>query len=220
MENTYVINIGRQLGSGGKEIGLRLATMFGIKCYDNELLKQAAKESGIDEGNFEVTDEKKQGTRSFFSNFIPFIGSGDIYGNPISEETLFRIQSQTIRKIAAEESCIFIGRCADYVLRNKKRCANIFISADEADRIKRLSLRRVITAQTAEKLIHQVDDQRSRYYNFYSYGTWGSADTYHLCINSSVFGIEGTTEFVARFIEQKLGIKALHPQSHDNPQHS
>ena len=220
MENTYVINIGRQLGSGGKEIGLRLATMFGIKCYDNELLKQAAKESGIDEGNFEVTDEKKQGTRSFFSNFIPFIGSGDIYGNPISEETLFRIQSQTIRKIAAEESCIFIGRCADYVLRNKKRCANIFISADEADRIKRLSLRRVITAQTAEKLIHQVDDQRSRSYNFYSDGTWGSADTYHLCINSSVFGIEGTTEFVARFIEQKLGIKALHPQSHDNPQHS
>ena len=220
MENTYVINIGRQLGSGGKEIGLRLATVFGIKCYDNELLKQAAKESGIDEGNFEVTDEKKQGTRSFFSNFIPFIGSGDIYGNPISEETLFRIQSQTIRKIAAEESCIFIGRCADYVLRNKKRCANIFISADEADRIKRLSLRRVITAQTAEKLIHQVDDQRSRDYNLYSDGTWGSADTYHLCINSSVFGIEGTTEFVARFIEQKLGIKALHPQSHDNPQHS
>lgn len=208
-ELTYVITIGRQLGSGGKEIGLRLADIFGIKCYDNELLSHAAKESGISESNFEINDEKKQGTRSFFSNFIPFIGSGDIYGNPISEETLFRIQSQTIREISERESCIFIGRCADYVLRGKKRCANIFISADTADRIKRLCLRRVITAQAAEKLIRQTDEQRSRYYNFYSDGTWGSADTYHLCINSSVFGIEGTTEFVARFIEQKLGIKAI-----------
>ena len=96
-DKTFVINIGRQLGSGGKEIGLRLAEMFGITCYDNELIKRAAKESGIDAGNFENSDEKKQGTRSFFSNFIPFVGSGDIYGNPISEETLFRIQSETIK---------------------------------------------------------------------------------------------------------------------------
>lgn len=205
-DKTFVINIGRQLGSGGKEIGLRLAEMFGITCYDNELIKRAAKESGIDAGNFENSDEKKQGTRSFFSNFIPFVGSGDIYGNPISEETLFRIQSETIKKIAAEHSCIFIGRCADYVLRDKKRCANVFVSADYADRVKRLCLRRVITAQAAEKLIRQGDQQRSQYYNFYSDDTWGSADTYHLCINSSVFGIEGTTEFIAEFIEKKLGI--------------
>lgn len=205
-EKTFVINIGRQLGSGGKEIGLRLAEKLGIPCYDNELLRAAAKESGIDAGNFENSDERKQGTRSFFSNFIPFVGSGDIYGNPISEETLFRIQSDTIKKIAAENSCIFIGRCADYVLRHKRRCANVFISADYADRVKRLCLRRVITAQAAEKLIRQTDAGRARYYNFYSDGTWGSADTYHLCINSSVLGIEGTTEFVAEFIERKLGI--------------
>ena len=96
------------------------------------------------------------------------MGSGDIYGNPISEETLFRIQSETIKKIAAEHSCIFIGRCADYVLRDKKRCANVFVSADYADRVKRLCLRRVITAQAAEKLIRQGDQQRSQYYNFYS----------------------------------------------------
>lgn len=209
IEKTFAINIGRQLGSGGKEIGLRLAEMFGIKCYDGELLSRAAKESGIDAGNFEIADEKKQTTRSFFSNFIPFVGSGDIYGNPISEETLFRIQSETIKKIAAEQSCIFIGRCADYVLRHKQRCANVFISADYADRVKRLCLRRVITAQAAEKLIRQVDDQRSRYYNFYSDGTWGAADTYHLCINSSVFGIEGTTQFIAEFVEKKLGVKPV-----------
>jgi cytidylate kinase len=208
-EETFVINIGRQLGSGGKEIGLRLADMFGIKCYDNELIKRAAKESGIDAGNFETSDEKKQGTRSFFSNFIPFVGSGDIYGNPISEETLFRIQSETIRQISDEHSCIFIGRCADYVLRNKKRCANIFISANLEDRIKRLCSRRIINAQAAEKLVRQGDQQRSQYYNFYSDGTWGSADTYHLCINSSIFGIEGTTEFIADFIEKKLHIKRL-----------
>ena len=99
-ENTFVINVGRQLGSGGKEIGLRLADMFGIQCYDKELLVRAAKESGIDADNFVNSDERKKGFRSFFSNFIPLIGSGDFYGNPISEETLFRIQSETIKKIA------------------------------------------------------------------------------------------------------------------------
>lgn len=124
-ENTFVINVGRQLGSGGKEIGLRLADMFGIQCYDKELLVRAAKESGIDADNFVNSDERKKGFRSFFSNFIPLIGSGDFYGNPISEETLFRIQSETIKKIAKEHSCIFIGRCADYVLRHKQRVANI-----------------------------------------------------------------------------------------------
>lgn len=205
-EKTFAINIGRQLGSGGKEIGLRLAEMLGIPLYDGELLRAAARESGIDEGNFEGADERKRGTRSFFSNFIPFVGSGDIYGNPISEETLFRIQSDTIKRIAAARSAIFIGRCADYVLRHKRRCANVFVSANYADRVKRLCLRRVITAQAAEKLIRQGDAQRSQYYNFYSDGTWGAADTYHLCINSSVLGIEGTTQFVAEFVERKLGI--------------
>lgn len=208
-EKTFVINVGRQLGSGGKEIGLRLAEIFGIACYDNELLVRAAKDSGIDTGNFESSDERKKGLRSFFSNFIPLVGSGDFYGNPISEETLFRIQSNAITDIAKERSCIFIGRCADYVLRNKQRCANIFISADKADRIERLCRKRNIPVHAAEKLIDQGDEQRAEYYNFYSDGTWGAADTYHLCINSSVLGIEGTTRFVAEFVERKLGVSPV-----------
>ena len=214
-ENTFVINVGRQLGSGGKEIGLRLADMFGIQCYDKELLVRAAKESGIDADNFVNSDERKKGFRSFFSNFIPLIGSGDFYGNPISEETLFRIQSETIKKIAKEHSCIFIGRCADYVLRHKQRVANIFISADKEDRIQRLCAKHDINRQAAEKLVSQGDAQRSEFYNFYSDGIWGAAATYPLCINSSVMGIEGTTMFVAEFIEKKLGVSPVKAISED-----
>lgn len=192
-------------------MGLRLAKLFGIKCYDKELLVRAAKESGIDADNFVNSDERKKGFRSFFSNFIPLMGSGDFYGNPISEETLFKIQSATIRKIASEHSCIFIGRCADYVLRNKKRCANVFISANREDRIKRLCAAHNITPAAAEKMIEQGDEQRSEFYNFYSDGTWGMADTYHLCINSSVLGMDGTMQFVAEFIEKKLGVSPVAP---------
>lgn len=206
-ENTFVINVGRQLGSGGKQVGLLLAEKFGIKCYDKELLGRAAKESGLSTDSFLKKDEHKESYRSFFSNFIPFIGSGDIYGNPISEEALFRFQSETIRRIADEHSCIFIGRCADYVLRDKQRCANIFISANMSDRIKRLCDRHQISAAEAKKLIAHGDNHRASYYNFYSEGTWGAADTYHLCINSSVLGIEGTTEYVAEFICKKLNIE-------------
>lgn len=207
-ENTFVINVGRQLGSGGKQIGLRLAEIFGIKCYDKELLDRAAKESGLSTDSFLRKDEHKESYRSFFSNFIPFVGSGDIYGNPISGEALFRFQSETIRRIADEQSAIFIGRCADYILRDKARCVNIFISADMADRVKRLAERHQVSAAAARKLIAHGDNHRASYYNFYSEGTWGAADTYHLCINSSVLGLEGTAQFCREFVEKKLGIKA------------
>lgn len=210
--NTFAICVGRQLGSGGREVGRRLAAMFGIGFYDSELLGRAAMESGIDAGNFAQADERKNATRSFFSNFIPFVGSGDIYGNPISEETLFRIQSDTIGRIASETSCVFIGRCADYVLRHKRRCVSLFVSADHADRVGRLSQRRGVSPQAAEKLVRQGDARRARYYNFYSDGTWGAASNYHLCVNSSVLGIEGTAEFLAGFVERRLGVGPV-PQS-------
>ena len=202
----FVINIGRQLGSGGRAVGHKLAERFGISYYDREILEMAARESGLCPEVFERSDERNNFMRTL-GNIIPLIGGGaTYYGHQLSGENLFRIQSEAIRHAAGQGSCVFIGRCADYVLRDKKRCANVFVSADYADRVKRLCLRRVITAQAAEKLIRQGDQQRSQYYNFYSDGTWGSADTYHLCINSSVFGIEGTTEFIAEFIEKKLGI--------------
>ncbi len=203
----FVINVGRQLGSGGRAIGHRLAHDFGMAYFDKEILSMAAQESGLCTEIFEKSDEHKGFFRTVFSSLFPiFTASGDLYGNQISDESLFRIQSEAIRKAAERESCVFIGRCADYVLRDMPRCVNIFISADTPDRVRRICELTKVDERTALKMIENGDEKRANYYNFYSSGTWGAADTYHLCINSSVLGEEATTEFIKEFVRQKLGL--------------
>lgn len=205
-QETFAINIGRQLGSGGKQIGLRLAADFGIACLDKELLLKAAEESGLCCERFEKSDERKGWLQHAFADLSSFLGAGSFYGNPISEEALFHYQSETIRRTAAGQSCVFIGRCADYVLRDKARCVNVFISADRRDRVARLTALKGISEEKALQLIEQGDAGRARYYNFYSNKRWGEAGTYHLCVNSSVLGIEETTEYIKWFIKRKLGM--------------
>lgn len=202
----FIINIGRQLGSGGRAIGHILAKEFGIAYYDKEILSLAAKDSGFCEEVFAHNDEHKGFFRSFLGSVVPFIGnsSNDFYANSMSEENLFKLQSDAIRKAASMHSCIFIGRCADYVLRDVPRCVNVFIAADPADRIERVCRLNNVDEQTAKKLITKGDSQRADFYNFYSSGTWGAADTYHLCINSSVLGIEATAQFIKEFAIKKL----------------
>lgn len=201
----FVINIGRSLGSGGRAIGHILAKEFGIAYYDREILTLAAKESGFCAEVFEKNDEKNRFLRTL-GNIIPFIGGGTTYyNNELSNENLFRIQSEAIRKAAADHSCIFIGRCADYVLRDYPRCVNVFIAADMKDRIANVMKWSNCTAEKAEEIIEKGDSQRADFYNFYSSGTWGAADTYHLCINSSVLGIEQTAAFIKEFVIKKLG---------------
>lgn len=207
-EKTFVINIGRQLGAGGRTLGHRLATHFRIGYYDKELLALAAKESGFCEEIFERNDERKGFFRSVLGTLVPIM-SGDFYNNQISDESLFRIQSDAIRKAAEEHSCVFIGRCADYVLRDKQRVVNVFISADREDRARRLMERHNIDRRAALKLIETGDDHRANYYNFYSSGTWGSADTYHLCINSGALGMDGTFELIKDFVIRKLGLEGF-----------
>ncbi len=204
----FVINIGRQLGSGGRAIGKRLARDFGIAYYDKEILAMAADESGISAELFEKSDEHKGTFRTVFSSLFPFFGGGasDIYNNQISDESLFRIQSDAIRKAAERESCIFIGRCADYILRDNPRCVNVFVSADTPDRVRRIMEYAHVDERAAMKMIERGDESRASFYNFYSSGTWGAAATYHLCINSSVLGEDGTTEFIKRFVRLKLGL--------------
>lgn len=203
---TFVINIGRQLGSGGRAIGHLLANHFGIAYYDKEILALAAKESGLCTEIFEKSDEHKGFFRSVFGSLFPFLGDGDFYSNQISDESLFRIQSEAIRKAAAAHSSIFIGRCADYILRDHKRCINVFIAADMEDRIRRVSEFDGISPEEAEKKITAGDKNRADYYNFYSSGTWGAAATYHLCINSSRLGIDETARYIIDFIEKSLGL--------------
>ncbi len=204
MYSPFVINIGRSLGSGGRAIGHILAKEFNIAYYDREILALAAKESGFCPEVFERNDEKNRFLRTL-GNIIPFIGGGSTYyNNELSNENLFRIQSEAIRKAAEDHSCIFIGRCADYVLRNHPRCVNVFVTADMDDRIANVMKWNNCTAEKAQSIIEKGDSERAEFYNFYSSGTWGAASTYHLCINSSVLGIEGTAAFIKEFVIKKL----------------
>lgn len=200
----FIINIGRSLGSGGRAIGHILAKDFDIAYYDREILNLAAKESGFCAEVFERNDEKNRFLRTL-GNIIPFIGGGaTYYDNELSNENLFRIQSEAIRKAAADHSCIFIGRCADYVLRDNPRCVNVFITANMEDRIASVMKWNNCTAEKAQEIIEKGDSERASFYNFYSSGTWGAASTYHLCINSSVLGIEETAVLIKNFVIQKL----------------
>lgn len=207
MDEKFVINIGRQLGSGGKEIGEKLAARLGISFYDKELIKLASEESGLCKEFFEKADEKaSQGIiGGLFGMRFPFISDGAIpYGTCLSNDALFKIQSDVIRHLADRKSCLFVGRCADYILREHPRSVNIFISASVPSRIERLCRLHGMTTEQAEELIEKADHKRSSYYNYYSYKTWGAAATYHLCIDSSVLGIDGTVRFLQEFVTLKL----------------
>lgn len=207
MNSNFVINIGRQLGSGGKEIGEKLAVRLGIDFYDKELINLASEESGLCKEFFEKADEKaSQGIiGGLFGMRFPFISEGAMpCTNCLSNDALFKIQSDVIRHLAAEKSCVFVGRCADYILREHPHCANIFISSSREDRVARLCKLHNISESVAEEKMAKADKRRSEYYNYYSYKTWGAASTYHLCIDSSVLGIEDTVLFIEEFAKKKL----------------
>jgi cytidylate kinase len=194
-----ILTIGRQLGSGGKQIGEILSHKLGIPCYDKELIQMASRDSGLGKEFFEKFDENESHTflGKYFGFRSGFMGISEI--NYLCNETLFKIQSDVIKELAEKESCIFVGRCADYILRNHPRCLKIFISADIKDRIQRICQSKQISEKEAASLIEQTDKKRANYYNFYSNKIWGMATSYDLCINSSVFSME---EIVA-IIEEK-----------------
>ena len=200
----FVINIGRSLGSGGRAIGRLLQKELNIAYYDREILNLAAKESGLCAEVFEHADEKNRFLRTL-GNMIPFIGGSEsFYPGELSEENLFRIQADAIRKAAADHSCIFIGRGAAYVLRDFPRCVNVFVTADMNDRIRAVCQHENVNEQKARERIEQVDKERARFYNFFTSGTWGAAATYDLCINSSILGMEGSADFIIQFALKKL----------------
>jgi len=204
MGENYVITIGRQLGSGGKLTGELLSKKLSISCYDKELIQLASKESGLGKEFFEKADEKSRipilgnymGFRSGFMNNTEM--------DYLSNETLFKIQSDVIRDLAEKESCIFVGRCADYILRNHKRCLKIFICADMPDRIQRLRNDHSISEKEAKTLIEQTDKKRASYYNYFSNKAWGMAASYDICINSSVFGIDNMITFIEDYVRNRF----------------
>ncbi|MDE5708212.1 MAG: cytidylate kinase-like family protein [Alistipes sp.] len=210
MENRFVINIGRQIGSGGKSVGEALARRLGVEVYDKELINLAAKESGLCPEIFERADEKESHNRlATMLGYLraPFFGSDGAAGNVLSGDALFKIQSDVIRDIASRESALFVGRCADYILRDHPRRLSVFITADDADRVRRLCDRTGCSESEARQIMERGDARRAGYYNYYSMRTWGAAASYDLCINTSVSGIEATAELILRFAAQKLDLK-------------
>jgi len=206
MDEKFVINIGRQLGSGGREIGKKLSTELNIAFFDKELINIASQESGLQKEFFEKADEKaSRGISGLLGLRFPFINDGPISSNNyLSNDSLFKIQSDVIRNLSEKKSCLFVGRCADYILRDNSRCVNIFISAPLEDRIKRICKTTKITPEKAEEIIVKTDRERASYYNYYSYKVWGAASTYHLCIDSSILGTDETVSFIKLFIKKKL----------------
>ena len=203
-----IINIGRQIGSGGHNIGKMLAREFDAKFYDRELLNLAAKESGFSEKLFEQNDEKKGFLRGLFNLQTPHIGGANIYQSKLSQESLFQFQSDAIKKAAQEGNCVFVGRCADYVLRNEPQVVNVFITAPKRYRIDQVMAERNLDVQAAKKYIEQAESRRARYYNYYTGKKWGHASSYHLCVDSTVLGLEETARYIAEFIRKRL---SLHP---------
>ena len=206
----FVINIGRQLGSGGKIVGEIIARRLGIRLYDKELINLAAEQSGLCPEFFEKADEKEsRGVLSTVIGYLraPFVGDDGGVTNVLSNDALFKIQSDVIREVAARESAVFVGRCAAYILRENPRCVNVFITADDADRIGRICRRQEVTPEEARAMMERIDARRASYYDYYSSKTWGVASTYHLCLSTSVLGDEGTADFILEFAARKLQTK-------------
>ena len=195
-DNELIINVGRQFGSGGRLVALALGRKLGIPVYDQELIAKAAEQSGFSKELFANSDEKRN--LLALSSFIVDVGRFGSADNYMSDNQLFVIQSNVIRSLADKGPAIFIGRCSDYILRDRK-CLDVFVTATDEVRIKRVAERMNITPEQADSLMRKKDRTRETYYNYYTFGNWGVASNYDLCVDSSVLGIEGTADMIIDF---------------------
>lgn len=193
MGKNIIINIGRQFGCGAKEIAVKLGEKLGIPVYDGELINKAAQDSGLSPDLFRKSDEKK-----LFS-ISSLITVGYYTDNFTSGSSLFKMQSETIMKIASQGSAIIVGRCSDYILREHENSLNVFLTSPLEDRMRRACERLETCPEEAEDFVTKKDRNRADYYNQFTLGNWGQADTYDLCIDSSILGIEGTADFIIEY---------------------
>lgn len=199
-----IYTIGREFGSSGKEVGEKLAAKLGIKLYDKELLQQAAKNSGFCEEIFENHDERP--TNSFLYSLVMDTYSVSGYSSapfldmPLNHK-VFLAQFEAIKKIAEKESCVIVGRCADYALADNPECINVFIKADLSTRIKNVSHKLSLTENKARDMINKKDKQRASYYNYYSSKKWGDSKSYDLCLDSGKLGTDGCVEMILKYRE-------------------
>lgn len=204
MKNKIKISIGRLFGSGGYDIGHKLSELLNISFYDKELLVLAAKESGLNKAFFEKADERStHGISYAFSMGLPYMGMFTPYTDILSNDGLFRLQSDTIRRLAKKESCVLVGRCADYILRDDPDCLSVFIHSPEELRITRVMEKYKLNREHAVELMTKTDKERAAYYDYYTNRKWGNTTSYDLSVDASILGIEGTALFIKDFLDKK-----------------
>ncbi len=203
MAKDTIITIGRQCGSGGREVGIALSKELEIPYYDKELLKRAAKESGLCEEVFEKFDEKPTSSLLYSIVMDPYsLGiSANGIDMPINHK-VFLAAFDTIKKVADEGPCVMIGRCADYALSEYKNVVNFFLFAPLEERIQRVSERMGITPEKAKDYIQKTEKQRASYYNYYTTKKWGATTSYNFCLDTSILGIDGTVELIKNIVAQ------------------
>lgn len=205
-KNNFIITIGRQFGSGGRELGMCVAKKLGIPYYDKELLLEAAKKAGVSEEFFKRSDEKfpsfLNGIFSFSMGYHPY----NVYAGStsISDDNLYRAMSELIHSLAQKSSCVIVGRSADYVLRDYPRCISIFVHAPINDCVRRIMRRGdSLSAQQARTLAEKTNKLRANYYNFYTDKTWGDARTYDLTIDSSKMPMDDIADVVCDYVRRR-----------------
>ena len=205
MMGNLVITIGRECGSAGRLIGQKLAADLGVKCYDKELLTLAAKNSGLCEELFKTHDEKP--TSSFLYSLVMDTYSlgynTSAYMDMPINHKIFLAQFDTIKKLAEEESCVIVGRCADYALADYPNTVSVFICGDEEDKIRHLMERHNVDETKAKDIMIKTDKRRASYYNYYSSKRWGSCKSYDMCISSSAVGYDGAVDIIKEFAKKK-----------------
>lgn len=206
MSGNFAVTISRQFGSGGHEIGRRLAERLNVPIYDEELILHAAEESGLSPEVLHYFDEKPTNSLLYSLSISGGheMNNGGIapYGLPVNQQ-VFQAQADVIRSLSQKSSCIFVGRCADYVLESHEGLVSIFIYADLEDRVARVSEFDKVNTAEAKNRVLKSDKRRANYYNFYSRKKWGIAGTYDLCINTSTVGYDNAVELIAQFVEMK-----------------
>ena len=203
MATSSVITIGRQFGSGGRYVGKLLAEKLGIPYYDKQLLAEAAKDSGICEELFENHDEKP--TRSLLFSMVMGMqmhsDTGSVYMDMPLNHKIFLAQFDAIRRIASEGPCVIVGRCADYVLRDKPNAVHVFVKADMPSKVERAVKYYGVDPLKAEEIIRKADKQRASYYSYYATTDWGDVSNYDLCVDTGRLGVDGAVELICRYVD-------------------
>lgn len=200
MAKKVIVTIGRQFGSGGHEIGEKLAKKLGIKFYDKELIKLIAKQSGLCEKVLESYDEKP--TNSLLYSIVMDIYPSVMYTGPTIDQQIYQANYDAIKKLS-EQSCVIVGRCADYILRDCPELVSVFVHANDDFRAARIAEEYQVPDAKARDMLTKTDKKRASYYNFQSEKRWGAASSYNLCLESSTIGIEGSVDILEAYIRNR-----------------